>query len=125
MLHSALGTSRAVVQLCSCAVVHVFSDALTMAPIGPLLRLAPDPGICSLPSFDWPLTREYARSPPFIGLVCRLQEYMDAALDMEDREDANMEDVGMGHEHQGLLFQLKDAFQVTCTYLPRVLHRVC
>eukprot|EP00976_Prorocentrum_cordatum_P081654 1184502-Prorocentrum_minimum.AAC.1 len=30
------------------------------------LRLAPDPGICSLPPFDWPLTREYARSPPSI-----------------------------------------------------------
>eukprot|EP00976_Prorocentrum_cordatum_P085205 1185975-Prorocentrum_minimum.AAC.1 len=25
------------------------------------------PGICSLPPFDWPLTREYARSPPSIG----------------------------------------------------------
>eukprot|EP00959_Pyramimonas_sp_CCMP1952_P237179 4957016-Pyramimonas_sp.AAC.1 len=34
----------------------------------PLLRLAPGPGTCSLPSFDWPLTREYAHSPPsFIG----------------------------------------------------------
>eukprot|EP00976_Prorocentrum_cordatum_P003812 74231-Prorocentrum_minimum.AAC.1 len=35
--------------------------------LAPLLRLAPDPGICSLPSLDWPLPREHARSPPWIG----------------------------------------------------------
>eukprot|EP00976_Prorocentrum_cordatum_P084152 1185537-Prorocentrum_minimum.AAC.6 len=32
--------------------------------LSPLLRLAPAPRICSLPSFDWPLPREYARFPP-------------------------------------------------------------
>eukprot|EP00959_Pyramimonas_sp_CCMP1952_P192693 4029136-Pyramimonas_sp.AAC.1 len=41
--------------------------------LAPLLRLAPDPGICSRPSFDWPLTREYARSPPSIGDASRTQ----------------------------------------------------
>eukprot|EP00959_Pyramimonas_sp_CCMP1952_P254461 5314954-Pyramimonas_sp.AAC.1 len=35
--------------------------------LAPLLPLAADPGKCSLPSFHWPLTREYARSPPSIG----------------------------------------------------------
>eukprot|EP00976_Prorocentrum_cordatum_P101533 1192674-Prorocentrum_minimum.AAC.4 len=32
--------------------------------LAPLHRVAPDSGICSLPSIEWRLTREYARSPP-------------------------------------------------------------